>query len=80
MLGVTFLWDFFSNYTRKAEIHDIISMQYGLVKFELKALLDGIKNLSDDEVRRKCGELARRETAVTEWAKEAKIEIAKFNL
>ena len=71
-LGFTTYWNFVSGYIRKAEIRDSISMQYGLVAAELKALLHDIENLSDDdEVQRKLGELARRETAVTEWAEEA---------
>ena len=67
----TIILDFRKNYTRKVEIHDAIGMQYVLVAVELKALLHDIENRSDDEVRRKCEELARRETTVTELAKEA---------
>ncbi len=70
-LGLTTYRNFVSRYIRKAEIRDSISMQYGLVAAELKALLHDIENFSDDEVQRKLGELARRETAVTEWAEEA---------
>lgn len=69
-LGFTTYRNFVSGYIRKAEILDFISMQYGLVAVELKALLDDIENFSDDEVRRKHGELARR-AVVTEWVKEA---------
>ena len=67
----TVVWDFRSGYTRRTEIHDAISTQYGLVRVELKALWDDIENHSDDEVRLKCEELARREAVITEWAKEA---------
>ena len=67
----TVFWDFIKDYTRKAEIHDAIAMQYYLIAVERKALLNEIENRSDDEVRWKCEELAGRETAVTEWAKEA---------
>ena len=71
VLGATLLWDFFFNYTRKAEVFDIANMEYRLVKVKLEALLDEIENLSDDEVQRKHGELARKVTEVTKWVKEA---------
>ena len=77
-LGLTILWDFFSNYARKAEIFDIANMEYRVVKVELKALLDEIKNCKDDDdevLRRKHGELTRKVTEVTKWA-----EITKFRL
>ena len=67
-LGFTTYRNFVSGYIRKMEIHDFISMQYGLVAVELKALSDD-ENLSDDEVQRKLGELARRVTVITQWVK-----------
>ena len=80
MLGVTFLWDFFSNYTRKAEIFDIGNMECRLVKVDLNALLDEIENLRDDEVLRKRVELERRVNEVTKWVQDKTAYISKFNL
>ena len=71
MLVATLLCDFISKYTRKAEVFDIANMECRLVKVQLKALLDKIKKPSDDEIRRKHRELARKVTEVTKWVKEA---------
>ena len=67
ILAGTIFWGFVYNHTRKAEIFEIGNMECRLVKGELKALFDEIENLSDDEVLRKRGELARRVTEVTKW-------------
>ena len=77
LTGIVF-YGFVSNYTRKAEIFEIANMEYRVVKVELKALLDEIKNCKDDDdevLRRKHGELTRKVTEVTKWA-----EITKFRL
>ena len=70
LTGIVF-YGFVSNYTRKAEIFEIANMECRLMKVELKALLDEIENLRDDEIRRKHGELERKVTEVTKWEKEA---------
>lgn len=57
LLGITLLWDYFSNYTRKAEVFDIANMECRLVKVKLNALWDEMENFGDDEVRRKHWEL-----------------------
>lgn len=65
-LGATLLWDSLSNYTRKAEILDIVSMEYSIAEVEWN-----IENRSDDKVRLKLEELERRLAAVIKWAEGA---------
>ena len=79
-IALTVAWDFVSDYARKAAVLHAISMECSIVEVELKALWDEIEHGSDDEVRRKNTQLARRITDVTGWAGQADIgEDSKLN-
>ena len=79
-IALTVVWDFVSDYARKAAVLHAISMECSLVEVELKALWGELEHRSDDEVRRNNTQLARKMTEVTGWAGQADVrEDSKLN-
>ena len=80
LIALTVVWDFVSDYARKAAVLHAISMECSIVEVELKALWGELEHRSDDEVRQKNTQLARRMTDVTGWAGQADVrEDSKLN-
>ena len=68
IFGLAVAVDLLGNFTSKVETLNVANMKCSIVKIKLAALSDD-ENLSDDEVQRKLGELARRVAVIDQWVK-----------
>ena len=79
-IALTVIWDFVSDYARKAAVLHAIGMECSAVEIELKSLWSEIGSISDNEAQRRNTQLMRRISDATGWAGQADIrEDSKLN-